>query len=70
MDYLNNKKIDLVINTSEGKKSVSDSFKIRRAALVNKIPYFTTYASAKAGVDSIKSLRDNKISVLPLQEFN
>ena len=39
VDKLNKKDIALVINTTEGKDSIADSFGLRRSSLVNKIPY-------------------------------
>ena len=57
VEKLGNNSIDLVINTTEGSKSIADSFSLRRSALVNKIPYFTTLASANACVEAIESLK-------------
>ena len=45
VDKLNKKDIALVINTTEGKDSIANSFGLRRSSLVNKIPYFTTMPS-------------------------
>ena len=55
VDKLNKKDIALVINTTEGKDSIADSFGLRRSSLVNKIPYFTTMPAANACVESIES---------------
>ena len=38
--------VQLVINTTEGAKAISDSRDIRRAALLGKIPYYTTIPGA------------------------
>ena len=46
VELLENKKIALVINTSSGLKSITDSQSIRRTALNNNIPYFTTVSGA------------------------
>ncbi len=69
VEKLGNNSIDLVINTTEGTKSITDSFSLRRSALVNKIPYFTTLASANACVDAIESVKKNALKVKALQDI-
>ncbi len=69
VDRLNRKNIALVINTSEGKDSIADSFSLRRSSLVNKIPYFTTMSAANACVESIEALREFPIKVRALQDI-
>jgi carbamoyl-phosphate synthase large subunit len=69
VEKLREKSIDLVINTTEGTKSIADSFSLRRSTLVNKIPYFTTLASANACVEGIESLKRKTLTVKALQEI-
>jgi len=69
VESLNAKNIELVINTTEGTKSVSDSYSLRRSALVNKIPYCTTLAAANACIQAIESLKKNEIKVKAIQEL-
>ena len=69
VDSLNAKNIELVINTTEGSKSVSDSYSLRRSALVNKIPYCTSLAAANACIEAINSLKSKKITVTSLQDI-
>ena len=69
VEKLKEKSIDLVINTTEGTKSIADSFSLRRSTLVNKIPYFTTLASANACVKGIESLKKNTLTIKALQEI-
>ena len=69
VESLNAKKIELVINTTEGAKSVSDSYSLRRSALINKIPYCTTLAAANACIQAIDSLKNNEIKVKAIQEL-
>jgi carbamoyl-phosphate synthase large subunit len=70
VDAMINGQIDLMLNTTEGPQSVVDSFNLRRAALQNKIPYYTTISGAKAAVDSIASLRQSgPFDVKSLQEY-
>ena len=58
-----------MINTSEGTKSIKDSFSLRRTALIKKIPYFTTIASAKACVESMEVIKKQEIKVKALQDI-
>ena len=69
VESLNAKNIELVINTTEGIKSVSDSYSLRRSALVNKIPYCTSLAAANACIEAINSLKNKKITVKAIQEL-
>ena len=69
VESLNAKKIELVINTTGSTKSVSDSYTLRRSALINKIPYCTTIAAANACIQAIDSLKNKKIRVKPIQEI-
>ena len=55
VDRLKNNDIALVMNTTEGTQSVSDSRDIRRVALMDKIPYFTTAAASVAAVAAMKA---------------
>ena len=54
-DALKNGEIALVLNTTEGAQAVSDSRDIRRVALMDKIPYFTTAAASIAAVEAMKA---------------
>ena len=69
VESLNAKNIELVINTTQGTKSVSDSYSLRRSALINKIPYCTTLAAANACIQAIDSLKNNEIKVKAIQEL-
>ena len=68
VEKLNKKNISLVINTTEGKESISDSFSLRRSSLMNKVPYFTTMPAANACVESIDALKKFPIKVRALQD--
>ncbi len=70
VDVLNSNKISLVINTGGGDKKhrVSDARAIRRATLINKVPYCTNMSTAYAFLDAIKSLKTKKLSVKSLQD--
>jgi carbamoyl-phosphate synthase large subunit len=62
--------IALVINTTEGVQSLSDSFSIRRSALECRIPYFTTIAGASAAAEGIARLHQGLLGVTPIQEYH
>lgn len=70
VDMIKNGEIALVINTTNNKKAISESFSIRRSALILGIPYTTTIAGARATVLAIKSMIEGKIDVKTLQEYH
>ncbi len=47
-DLVKNKRIDLIINTTEGRKAIADSAIIRRLALQHKVCYTTTLTGGEA----------------------
>ena len=69
VDLLISKKIDLVINTAIGRQAVTDSFSIRRTALEKNVPYVTTMRGASAVVNAIEAMKNEKISVKPIQLY-
>ena len=56
VDSMTNDEIDLVINTTEGNQSIADSYSLRRTALTQNIPYYTTIAGANAALLVIQSM--------------
>ncbi len=48
VDMIKNNEIDFIVNVTEDKKAVADSYEIRRTALQNKVAYYTTLAGARA----------------------
>ncbi|MXZ48217.1 MAG: carbamoyl-phosphate synthase large subunit [Candidatus Dadabacteria bacterium] len=69
VDHLKNGEVQLVINTTFGKKEIAQSYSIRRTALVNNVPYFTTLAGAVAGVSAIEALVRIGLDVKALQSY-
>ena len=59
---------DLVINTTSSTESLTDSYTIRREALMHKVTYFTNIASARAMVEAHKAL--SEITVRKLQDLH
>ena len=70
IDSMINGDIAMMLNTTDGPQAVVDDFNLRRAALQNKIPYYTTVPGAKAAVDAIAALRlSGPFDVKSLQEY-
>ena len=74
VDQLKDNHIALVINTTDGAQSLSDSFSIRRTALLGKIPYYTTIAGAKAAAQAIAAVKGSAgktagLDVKSIQEY-
>jgi carbamoyl-phosphate synthase large subunit len=64
------RQIDLVINTPAGGKARGDGRIIRRAATRHGIPCVTTAAGGLALVSSIAAIRDKDIDVTSLQDHH
>jgi carbamoyl-phosphate synthase large subunit len=69
VDLMKNGEVQLVFNTTEGAKALADSKDIRRTALLNHIPYYTTLAGALAATEAIRALVAGNLSVAPLQTY-
>ena len=69
VDLMKDGKVQLVFNTVDGATALTDSFTLRRTALMNKIAYYTTVAGAKASVEGIAALRAGPLDVAPLQSY-
>jgi carbamoyl-phosphate synthase large subunit len=67
LDRMKDGAVALVINTTEGLRSISDSKGIRAHALQARIPYYTTAAGARAAALAIASQREGALDVRPLQ---
>jgi carbamoyl-phosphate synthase large subunit len=64
VDMIKNDEIKLVVNTTEGKKAISDSFAIRRAALQHKVTYTTTMAGARVTCLALEELETSEVYCL------
>jgi len=60
VDLLKNGEIDLIVNTTEGKQAIADSYTIRRTALQHRVTYATTVAGARATVEALRCLADGE----------
>ncbi len=70
VDRMKSGEIVLVVNTPEGRTSRLDSYSIRRTAITQGIPCFTTMAAASAAVEGIRALKAEGLQVKTLQEYN
>jgi carbamoyl-phosphate synthase large subunit len=68
-DAIRNRQVQIVFNTTDGQKAVSDSKSLRRATLMQKVPYYTTLAGAAAVAEAIAALRAGSLEVRPLQGY-
>ncbi len=72
VDAIRDGSIQLVVNTTQGAKAISDSYSIRRNALLANIPYFTTLAAALAAVDALEVAyyARGQVQVRSIQEWH
>jgi carbamoyl-phosphate synthase large subunit len=68
-DAIRNRQVQIVFNTTDGQKAVSDSKSLRRATLMQKVPYYTTMAGAAAVAEAIAALKAGSLEVRPLQSY-
>ncbi len=69
VDAIKNGDIQLVFNTTGGAGALLDSRSLRRAALLHKVPYYTTLAGAIAAAEGIEAYLGGELEVRSLQEY-
>ncbi len=69
VDHIKDGDIALIFNTTEGWQSLKDSESIRRSALMEKVPSYTTAAASVAAVEAIAALRNDPLEVRALQDY-
>ena len=69
VDAIIDGKVSLIFNTTEGWQSLKDSKSIRQAALVEKVPIYTTAAGAIVAAQAIAAQRGGKLEVRSLQAY-
>ena len=69
VDAIKNGEVQLVFNTTEGAQALVDSRSLRRAALLHRVPYYTTIAGATAVSLGIEAYREGSLEVRPLQSY-
>ncbi len=58
-----------MFNTTEGATSLADSKPLRRAALLQRTPYYTTLSGAIAAAEGIKAASSRELEVRALQDY-
>jgi carbamoyl-phosphate synthase large subunit len=61
VDMIKNNEISFIVNVTEDKKAVTDSYEIRRSALQNKVTYYTTLAGAKAACMGMAQTKEMEV---------
>jgi carbamoyl-phosphate synthase large subunit len=69
VDAIKNGGVQLVFNTTEGAPALADSVSLRRAALLHKVPYYTTLSGAVAAAQGIKAYLGGDFEVRALQSY-
>ena len=70
VDFMKAGRAQLVIYTATGATTFSDERKIRRTALLNRIPCITTISGAMAAAEAVVSANRDPIRVWSLQEIH
>ena len=68
VDMIKNDEIDFIVNITENKKAIADSYEIRRNALQNKVTYYTTLFGARAACKAMDY--SNELDVSSLQSLH
>ncbi|MCF8477861.1 MAG: carbamoyl-phosphate synthase large subunit, partial [Pseudolabrys sp.] len=69
VDAIKNGGVQLVFNTTEGAAALADSRSLRHAALLHKVPYYTTLSGAVAAAQGIKAYLGGDLEVHALQSY-
>ncbi len=64
VDMIKNGDISFIVNVTEDKRAVADSYEIRRSALQNKVTYYTTLAGAKAACIGMAHMQEIEVESL------
>jgi carbamoyl-phosphate synthase large subunit len=68
VDMIKNNEINFIVNVTEDKRAVQDSYEIRRNALQQKVTYYTTLAGAKAACMGMAHMQE--LQVHSIQELH
>jgi carbamoyl-phosphate synthase large subunit len=64
VDMIKNGEISFIVNVTEDKKAITDSYEIRRNALQHKVTYYTTLAGAKAACIGMAHMQELEVQSL------
>ncbi|MEE2759991.1 MAG: carbamoyl-phosphate synthase large subunit [Pseudomonadota bacterium] len=79
VDAIVNGEVQMIINTTESAQAIADSYSIRRTALIDNIPHYTTITGARAAISAIAAVRGSNgraasgpggLEVQPLQTYS
>jgi len=68
-EAIKSKKMALMVNTVFGEQAIKNSLPLRRASLNQNLPFCTTMEGAFAYLKALKSLKEKKLTITPLQEY-
>jgi carbamoyl-phosphate synthase large subunit len=68
LDRMKNGEVALIVNTPSGRGSSTDESRIRAAGVANRVTCITTLSAASAAVEACRALREQELTVVPLQE--
>jgi carbamoyl-phosphate synthase large subunit len=69
VDHIIDGDIAMIFNTTEGWQSLKDSESIRRSALTERVPSYTTATASVAVAEAIEALCNERLEVRPLQDY-
>ena len=69
VDAVKNGDVQLVFNTTDGAQALADSRSMRRAALLRKVPFYTTLAGSVAATRGAEAYLSGNLEVRPLQSY-
>ncbi len=69
LDYINEGRVDLIINTPGGAEAGSDGAKMRRQAALQGVSIITTIQGADAALEGIQAIQKQKMDVHCLQDY-
>ncbi|MBI1265228.1 MAG: carbamoyl-phosphate synthase large subunit [Alphaproteobacteria bacterium] len=70
VDAIKNGEVQLAFNTTEGQRSLIDSYSIRRTALDMRVPCYTTASAARAAIKSIAVIDAGQLEPRSLQSYS
>jgi carbamoyl-phosphate synthase large subunit len=64
VDMIKNEDIDLIVNTTEGKRAIFESSSIRAEAVKKQVTYYTTLGAAIATCEALEHINDSEVNRL------
>ena len=61
---IKNAEIDLIVNTTEGKRAILESSSIRAEAVKKQVTYYTTLGAAIATCEALEHINDSDVNRL------